>query len=210
MVCIRFTASPCNAANQMGQNITVLLGSARIGRQSPGPARYLHGRLAAILGQVPGWMDLAECRFPVMEQRMDEMAELPPGLGEFAARLGEADGILIVAPEYKGGYPGGLKNALDYLPPQIFRRKPVGICTVSSGDLGGGNCLAQLRLVCLALGGVAIPNSLPVSRVQEAFDPDGGLRDPEFAGRAANFLHELAWYTRALANHRHATAPVPG
>jgi NAD(P)H-dependent FMN reductase len=193
----------------MGRNLTVLLGSARLGRQSPGPARYLRQRLTALLGLAPGWLDLAEYRFPVMEQRMDELAELPPGLGEFSARLGEADGILIVAPEYKGGYPGVLKNALDYLPPRIFWRKPVGICTVSSGDLGGSNCLAQLRLVCLALGGVPIPTSLPVSRVQEAFEPNGSLRDQELAGKATTFLQELAWYTQALADQRRATAPAP-
>ena len=66
---------------------------------------------------------------------------------------------MIIAPEYKNGYPGSLKNALDYLRPEVFRRKPIGIVTVSAGGFGGINCLAQLRLVCLAMGEVPIPTS---------------------------------------------------
>ena len=109
---------------------------------------------------------------------------------------------MIVAPEYKNGYPGSLKNAFDYLPAGILRRKPIGIVTVSSGGFGGLNCLAQLRLVCLAMGGVPIPVAFPVSRVDEAFDEPGALRDPKLAARVGPFLDELIWYTRALAGPR--------
>ena len=109
---------------------------------------------------------------------------------------------MIVAPEYKNGYPGSLKNAIDYLEAGILRRKPIGIVTVSSGGFGGLNCLAQLRLVCLALGGVPIPVTLPVSKVDEAFDELGSLRDPKLAARVSPFLDELIWYTLALAHQR--------
>ena len=128
----------------------------------------------------------------------------PPGAIELSTKLTRADGLLIVAPEYKNGYPGSLKNALDYLEAGILRRKPIGIVTVSSGGFGGLNCLAQLRLVCLAMGGVPIPATLPVSRVDEAFDERGGLRDPKLAARLGPFLDELIWYTLALARQRAA------
>jgi NAD(P)H-dependent FMN reductase len=128
----------------------------------------------------------------------------PPALAGFASALAGADAILIVAPEYKNGYPGVLKNALDHLPPNIFRRKPIGICTVSSGGFGGINCLAQLRLVCLAMGGVPIPVHLPISHVKESFGDDGALLNPKIDVRAAEFLSELLWYAEALA---HVTVP---
>jgi NAD(P)H-dependent FMN reductase len=182
--------------------LSVLLGSSRIGRKSSGPALYLRRRLAGFPEVETIWLDLAEYRFPIMEQRMDEMDDLPPGLREFAAELSRSDGILIVAPEYKNGCPGVLKNALDYLPSQAFRHKALGICTVSAGGFGGINCLAQLRLICLALGGSPIPASLPVSRVESAFTPDGELLDEQLAGKAAGFLAELLWYTEAIANQR--------
>ena len=46
-----------------------------------------------------------------------------------------ADALIIVAPEYNNGYPGVLKNALDYLLPE-YERKPIGIVTVSAGGFG--------------------------------------------------------------------------
>jgi hypothetical protein len=58
------------------------------------------------------------------------------------------------------------------------------------------------RLVCLAMGGVPIPVALPVSRVDEAFDEPGTLRDPQLAARFRPFIEELIWYVRALASPR--------
>jgi hypothetical protein len=59
-----------------------------------------------------------------------------------------------------------------------------------------------LRLVCLAMGSVPIPVALPVSRVDEAFDEAGTLRDPKLADRVGPFIDELTWYARALASPR--------
>lgn len=180
-------------------DLPVLLGSSRIGRRSTHAAAYLLAKLTAMEHVRTRLLDLAEYNFPIMEERMLDMDPPPPGLAEFAAVLAGADGILIVAPEYKNGYPGVLKNALDYLPPNIFRRKPIGICTVSSGGFGGINCLAQLRLVCLAMGGVPTPLALTVSNVKECFDNDGAPLNPRLDARADEFLSELLWYTEALA-----------
>jgi NAD(P)H-dependent FMN reductase len=143
-------------------------------------------------------IDLGILDLPVMRYRLGDTDSSPAGPIELSAKLSRANGLLIVAPEYKNGYPGSLKNALDYLGRDIFRRKPIGIATVSSGGFGGLNCLAQLRLVCLAMGGVPIPVALPVSRVDEAFDEQGGLCDSKLAARVGPFLDELVWYTQAL------------
>jgi hypothetical protein len=61
------------------------------------------------------------------------------------------------------------------------------------------NCLARLRLAGLAMG-VPIPVSLPVSRVDEAFDERRTLRDPKLAARVRSFIGELIWYVRALVS----------
>jgi NAD(P)H-dependent FMN reductase len=186
--------------------IPVLLGSSRIGRKSLGVARFIveklheHSRIHTEL------LDLATYNLPIMERRLQEMEQLPPGLREFSEQLRRADGLLIVAPEYKNGYPGVLKNAFDYLEAGILRYKPIAICTVSSEESGGLNCLAQLRLVCLALGGIPIPGALPVGRVQEAFDANGTLRDARLAKRLQPFLEELLWYVEALVAQRMRTA----
>jgi len=183
-------------------DIPVLLGTSRIGRQSIRVARGLSNRLKKWPGVHTELLDLAEYPFPGLRERLAEMAHAPAALSVFGRRLSRVDGLVIVAPEYKNGYPGSLKNALDHLEADIFRRKPIGIATVSSGGAGGLNCLAQLRLVCLGMGGVPIPVPFPAARVQEAFDEEGEPSDPRLAGRLTAFLDELVWYTRATARQR--------
>ena len=143
-------------------------------------------------------LDLSELDFPIMERRLADMADPPPGLGQFSATIAAADALMIVTPEYKNGYPGSLKNALDYLVAGILRRKPVAICTVSSGGFGGINCLAQLRLVILAMGGLPIPEALPISNVRSVFAANGTLLKPGFDADARSLVTNLCWYARRL------------
>jgi len=189
-------------------SIPVLLGTSRVGRRSARVARLLLGDLQSRGGIDTELLDLAELDLPVMRYRLGETDSPPSGAIELSSKLARADGLLIVAPEYKNGYPGSLKNALDYLAAGILRRKPIGIVTVSSGGFGGVNCLAQLRLVCLAMGGVPIPDAFPVSRVDDALDEQGGVRDPRLAARLGPFLDELVWYTQTLAHRGRACQPT--
>ena len=132
--------------------IPVLLGTIRAGRRSAHVARLILGRLEGRDEVATALIDLADLDLPVMRHRLGESDAPPPGAVGLSEQLSRADGLVIVAPEYKNGYPGSLKNAFDYLPAGILRRKPIGIVTLSSGGFGGLNCLAQLRLICLAMG----------------------------------------------------------
>jgi NAD(P)H-dependent FMN reductase len=194
-----------SAIEQLMQSIAIpiVLGSTRIGRQSCKVARVILSRMTGDPRLNTELLDLGDYDFPIMEQRLSEMKIIPPGLQSFSDKLELADGLLIVSPEYKGGVPGVLKNALDYLKPGILRRKPVGICTVSSGGFGGVNCLMQLRLTVLALGGLPIPDALPVSRIQELFDEEGQLRDATWSLNLRHFIDELFFYATALAQSAH-------
>lgn len=186
--------------------LSLLLGSVRIGRRSEGVARYLLSQLENDSRFHAELMDLASYRFDLLEQRPSEMVEVPEALETFSRRLGESDALLIVSPEYKGGIPGALKNAIDLLEPGILRRKPVGICTVSAGGFGGLQCLLQLRLTVLALGGVPIPESISISRVQERFDERGVLLDGAKSLETGPFLEELHFYGQALKHARQSAA----
>ena len=145
--------------------IPIILGSTRRGRQSPRVARFLADRMKRFPLIETEILDLLEYNFPIMEERLRLRDDPPPRLREFSEKIGRADSIVIVTPEYNNGYPGVLKNALDYLLPE-YQRKPVAIVTVSAGGFGGINCLAQLRLVTLGMGAFPIPAALPVSRTR--------------------------------------------
>ncbi len=182
----------------MSIRIPVILGSSRVGRKSVGIARYVEEQLRGWPEVETRLIDLAELNLPVMDYRLSEMQDPPAALVDLSETFRSADGLVIVTPEYKNGIPGVLKNALDYLEADILRRTPVGICTVSSGEFGGINCLAHLRLVILAMGGVPIPLKLAVSNVKDLLDEQGAPDSPTFASRARRFLEEMLWYTERL------------
>jgi NAD(P)H-dependent FMN reductase len=178
-------------------SIPIICGSTRRDRQSIKVARFVLTRLQQRRDVKTELLDLLELNFPIMEERLHRRDDPPPGLKEFGEKIGAADSFIIVTPEYNNGYPGVLKNALDYLLPE-YERKPVGIVTVSAGGFGGINCLAQLRLVCLGMGAVPIPENLSISRVQDAFKDDGTY-DHAYDKRAEGFLDEVLWFTEAIA-----------
>jgi len=181
--------------------IPIIAGSTRRDRQSIKVARFVLARLQQRKGVTTELLDLLELNFPIMEERLHRRDDPPPGLREFGGKIGHADSFIIVTPEYNNGYPGVLKNALDYLLPE-YERKPVGIVTVSAGGFGGINCLAQLRLVVIGMGAVPIPESLPVSRIHDSFQEDGTPNDPAYEKRAATFLDEVLWFTEAIATQK--------
>ena len=178
--------------------IPIILGSTRRGRQSPKVARFLAERMKRFPRVETEILDLLEYNFPIMEERLRLRDDPPPHLREFSEKIGRADSIVIVTPEYNNGYPGVLKNALDYLLPE-YERKPIAIVTVSAGGFGGLNCLAQLRLVTLGMGAFPIPAALPVSRVQESFDEEGNPKDESYEKRAAAFIAEVVWFAEAIS-----------
>jgi NAD(P)H-dependent FMN reductase len=185
--------------------IPIILGSIRRNRESAKVAKFVLAVLANMPCVNTELLDLEMMSLPMMEERLRFRDDPPSPVRDFSAKINRADSIVIVTPEYNSGYPGVLKNALDYLKEE-YRRKPFGIITVSSACSGGILCLASLRQVILHLGGVPIPAALAISRVQDAFDNEGRARDERLQHRAAKYFDELLWFTEALVEQRKKTS----
>lgn len=185
----------------MEHYIPIICGSTRRDRQSIKVARFVLKKLQERKDVTAELLDLLDYNFPMMEERLRRRDDPPSRLQEFADKIDRGDSFIIVTPEYNNGYPGVLKNALDYLLPE-YERKPVGIVTVSAGGFGGINCLAQLRLVVIGMGAFPIPENLSISRVQDSFKDDGTPNDPAYEKRATEFLNELLWFTGAIADKK--------
>jgi chromate reductase, NAD(P)H dehydrogenase (quinone) len=68
----------------------------------------------------------------------------------------EADGIVLVSPEYNYGPSGVLKNAIDWLSrmtPQPFAGKPMAVFGASGGPLGTARSQYHLRQMMIFLDG---------------------------------------------------------
>ena len=70
----------------------------------------------------------------------DRDDDYPPEALELKRAILDADGILIVTPEYNRSIPGALKNAIDWASrpygENALSRKPVGIIGTSRGGIG--------------------------------------------------------------------------
>lgn len=181
--------------------IPILIGSVRRGRQSPKAARFIKIRMEATGKILSPFLDLLEINLPVMEERLSERDDPPPGLVELSRAIASSDALVIVTPEYNNGIPGALKNALDYLYEE-FEHKPVGVVTISGGPYGGVNCLAQLRPVLLTMGAYPIAEKLPIAKIDEALSEEGAPKSPSLENRAKSFIDELLWLTERFSEQR--------
>ena len=130
----------------------------------------------------------------------------PEPLETLAGQIRGADGVVVVTGEYNHSAPPALVNLLDHFLEEWFWR-PSAIVSYSAGPFGGVRAASHLRDMLGELGMPAIPSSLPVPVVQNAFDDDGTPRDPAWDRRADRFLDELEWYARALAAERARGVP---
>ncbi len=116
---------------------------------------------------------------------------------EWRDAIVQADGLVIVSPEYNHGYPGTLKAVLDLLLKEYIH-KTVAFVGVSAGPWGGTRVIEAMVPMVRELGLAVTFTDLNFPFIQKTFDDHGKLLDSAFEKRAQGFLDELIWMTRAL------------
>jgi chromate reductase len=80
-----------------------------------------------------------------------DLDPLPETVTALKSAIADADGLIIVTPEYNYSVPGVLKNAIDWASrpgyASVMKGKPVFIASVSGGALGGVRAQAHLKNV---------------------------------------------------------------
>lgn len=138
-------------------------------------------------------IDLASYNFPIFDERLKKQDNPLPEALEFSGRIRSADGVIIVAPEYNGGYPASLKNVIDLLTDE-WRGKPVAISTVSDGPFGGSQAITSLQFTLWKMGAWTVPALFPVALVSQSFDEAGRRADAyadDIVKRTSRFTGEL-------------------
>lgn len=185
-------------------HITILSGSTRLNRQSHRVALALEKWIAYSGTHTAEVLDLAEYRFPVMEEVLHRHPAPPDGLGDFAERIRHSDAHIFVSPEYNGSYTAALKNAVDYLKEREFSRKVVGVASVTTGISGGMRAALAMQQLVLGIAGYAIPQMLTVGQVHQRFDEAGNLLDPLFEKNINTFVGNFLWLAEAVAEKKMA------
>ena len=91
-------------------HITIISSSIRTGRNSHRVALYFKNYLTENKLATVEILDLAAYNFPLFDERLRLQKNPSEGLLDFAEKIKAADGVIIVTPEYNGGYPASLKK----------------------------------------------------------------------------------------------------
>lgn len=165
--------------------VPVILGTGREGRQSEKVARFILSE-AKSAGFESEILDVREYSLKATDNTGKTAAAKM-----LAEKVKKAAALIIVSPEYNHGYPGELKLMLDLCYPE-YAGKPLGICGVSAGPLGGARMVEQLRLVAVELRMPLMREALYFSSVQDQFDDSGAIKDKEaWERRTKKFFEEL-------------------
>ncbi len=178
--------------------ISIISSSVRIDRSSHRVAKYLQNYLSENHPeQKVEIIDLEKLNFPIFAERLSYQKSPSDGAVKFANQIKSSSGVIIVTPEYNGGYPASLKNVIDLLHPE-WRRKPIAISTVSSGSFGGSQVLVSLQFILWKMRSWVVPAQFPVPLVNEVMDETGIPKDKEnMDKRAKNLIDELLWCMEA-------------
>lgn len=121
---------------------------------------------------------------PLYDGDLEVNQGIPEPVERLKQRIAEAQGLLLVTPEYNNSMPGVLKNAIDWLTrppkdiPRVFRDKPVAVMGATPGR--GGTRLAQTAWlpVFRTLGMHAwFGKQIYVTNADKVFAEDGTLVD---------------------------------
>lgn len=190
--------------------LQIIIGSTRQGRISDRIATWVAERAGSLPDAAVEVVDLREFEMPFFDEaispQFNPKRQLTGAVKKWLDKLAEADGYVLVTPEYNRSYPAVLKNALDQVDFQLAR-KPVAL--VAHGTSGGAQAVAHLRGVLPGLLAVTVPKATFIAgRAATLFDEAGQVHEDakeQIAGVEASLqamLEDLKWYSDALAAAR--------
>lgn len=190
--------------------LKIILGSNRPGSIAPAIGYWVAGQ-ARQLGDFDKVeiLDLAEINLPFLDEPEH------PKLGRYtqphtiawAQTIADADALVIITPEYNGGYPAALKNALDFLHAE-WSNKALGMVSYGGGLSGGAQAAGMLLPITGQLGLACARHTVAIPRATKQVVDGEFVATAQDDGAATAMLAEMARLDAQLAPRRAALAPV--
>jgi len=153
-------------------------------------------------------IDLRDYPLPLFDQDLEQRDGLPPNGRKLKDLFLAHDGLLIASPEYNSSISAVLKNTIDWVsrpapgeaPLGCFAGKVAGLMSASVGALGGLRGLVHVRAILGNIQVLVIPEQLAVAKAEEAFNPDGTLKDSQQQKIVERIGATVATYAARLAS----------
>ncbi len=170
-------------------------------------------KLVVAEGRTATLVDLADFNIALYNAD-DEVVATPPGVLQLKALMHSHPAWLICTPEYNGGLPALLKNAIDWCSSPVkadpdwsdglkpFRGKVVGMLSASPGSLGGLRAQSHLAALLLNLQCWVAPTAYAMGRAGDAFAADGILVGEHHLRGVVGVIEQVMWAAERLTPAR--------
>lgn len=111
----------------------------------------------------------------------------------------EADGVIIVSPEYNGSYSSVIKLVIDNFNfPALMKEKPIALVGVAAGQIGAIKSLEHLRSVLSHMGAIVLPGPVSIASVDKVFNESGDCLDDLVITRLKNSIENLLKFIKKI------------
>lgn len=179
------------------EHICIISSSIRKNRFSHRAALYLHGILKNKYHIEAEILDLLRYKFPLFEERLKFLDSPSQDTIDFAEKVRKADGLILVVPEYNGGYPASIKNVIDLLTDE-WRKKPVAFAVVSNGQFAGSQVIQQLQFTLWKIMALTVSPALRIPEIETTIDENGIPANKSLMDKkTSSTINELLWHIEA-------------
>lgn len=139
-------------------------------------------------------------------------SKVPEHLSELADKIKQADGYVMVSPEYNHSMSPALANMLNHFGSSLFSYKPSAIVTYSAGQWGGARAAVSMRTFLSELGCLPVSAMIHIPKAQEVFDEQGVAADESEQAQWDSYMnrtmHQLIWWAEGASLQRDRLEPT--
>ncbi|MGJ9459116.1 NADPH-dependent FMN reductase [Oceanobacillus sp. CF4.6] len=178
--------------------IAIVQGSVRQGRNGEAVANWVYDFATKRNDDVDyEVVDLAKFDLPMLGEELTEANQVgsETAIKAWSEKIASFDGYIFVAPEYNHAIGGALKNALDFLNPEVNNK---AAAFVGYGSLGGTRAHENLRLILGELQVADIRTAVTFSLISD-FENMSEFKPADYHADNANvMLDQLISWTGAF------------
>lgn len=169
--------------------IGFLCGSLRKGSINQQLSKALQKKVKTA-GANTGEINLATYDLPLYHGDL----KTPAGVKKLISRMKGFNGIIIISPEYNGGLPPVLKNAIDWTSTVEMGHisgKVFGIASCTPGPMSGIMVMRQIQFIMMRLGADLVSAQAGCGFADKAFDAKGHLVAEPSSGLADKMIDQM-------------------
>jgi NAD(P)H-dependent FMN reductase len=130
----------------------------------------------------------------------------PAALDRLAERIADADGHVMVSPEYNHSMSPALAHLLNHFGASLFAFKPSLIVTYSAGQWGGARAAIGMRTFLSELGCLPVSAMVHVPKAQDVLAENGAWAEGADGAAWSDYfdrgVRQLSWWAEACAARR--------